>query len=417
MTEASPRSAPRSFDLSMILGIAGTIAFYAVMWQPSMQGTLLHRYTTQHPVEYVIVMLTIWGLVDIVLKVLSFPVEMLAARFSLLPPREGREPLARIPELLAFVRSHPRHIVESRLGRRITQALEYAANHGAGEDYREHLKYLADKADDERYARYTLVRFIIGATPILGFLGTVVHFGTALSGISVDQMAERLTDVVSQMGQAFNTTTAALAASMGMMFALFLCERFESRLTNSIDRVAEHELLHRFVVQHESLTPFLSVVQSAHSEALSSLAATLDRQVDLWSQALDTYLQRGSSQWSEALQALQHKHTAIERGAEDRIAGLLDQLAERQAQHLLQLQRSAESFAPLRQDVQAVGRTLQEIAQGEGRLLELQTLLSNNLQLLNHSQQMDNVLHELSAAIHLLTARHRRDARPDGLAA
>jgi len=117
-------------------------------------------------------------------------------------------------DLLAAHRARPAWQQESRLGRRIGDALEYVTQRGAADDYRDYLTTLTDKSEDERYARYTLIRFVIGVTPILGFLGTVVHFGTALSGISFDQLADRLTEIVAEIGQAFNTTTTALAASM-----------------------------------------------------------------------------------------------------------------------------------------------------------------------------------------------------------
>jgi hypothetical protein len=62
-------------------------------------------------------------------------------------------------------------------------------------------------------------------TPILGFLGTVIHFGTALSGMTVENMSTQLNHVVSEMGTAFNTTTVALGAAMFTMFGKFLTER------------------------------------------------------------------------------------------------------------------------------------------------------------------------------------------------
>ena len=42
---------------------------------------------------------------------------------------------------------------------------------------------------------------------------------------------------------------------------------------------------------------------------------------------------------------------------------------------------------------------------GKGELVKLQASLADNLQLLNNTQQIDQALHGLTAAIHLLTAR------------
>lgn len=436
MTSDSPRPTPDApsdgglsralpaLDPSLLLAIVGTVAFYAVMWRPEMRDTLLFRYTTAHPVEYVVVTLGLWGGIDIILKLLSFPREIFALRGSLLPPREGRETVERVPELIAALRSQPQWVQDSRAGRRVESALDYLLEHGAGDDYLKHLKFLSEREDDERYARYTLVRFIIGVTPILGFLGTVVHFGTALSGIDINQIADKLGHVVGEMGQAFDTTTAALAASMSMMFSMFLCERIEHHINAAVDRLSEHDLATRFEHRHESLSPFLGVVQTAHEDMLRSISGVLDRQFELWSQGFDGLFrrfderqQRETSHWSDSLHQMQSRHEGLERQVEDRFAALLSRLEERHAGQLDQIQSSLTDIARLREDVQSVGRVLREIAEGEGQLNELQTSLSNNLHLLNQNQQMEDALHELSAAIHLLTARRRSTAEPDAMAA
>jgi hypothetical protein len=95
----------------------------------------------------------------------------------------------------------------------------------------------------------------------------------------------------------------------------------------------------------------------------------------------------------------------------------LTRLDDRHVDHLGQIQSSLADIALLREDVKSAGRLLQEIVRGEGRLHELQQTLATNLQLLNQSQQMEDALHELSAAIHLLTARRRSGDGPDALAA
>ena len=47
----------------------------------------------------------------------------------------------------------------------------------------------------------------------------------------------------------------------------------------------------------------------------------------------------------------------------------------------------------------------QSIAQGEGRLLELQATLSDNLRVIHETRQIEDAVHGLTGAIHLLTAR------------
>jgi biopolymer transport protein ExbB/TolQ len=416
--------AARGVDLSLLLGVAGTVGFYAVILQPSMHGTLLHRYTTEAPVDYVIVAMFIWGVVDLFMKTAGFPREMLALRESWLPPRSGREPLCRAEELLQTVRQKPRWLTESRIGQRLIAALDFVVQNRSVEEYRDHLQYLSTQGQDDTYTRYTLARFVIAVTPILGFLGTVVHFGTALSGISFDDMANRLPEVVSEMGSAFNTTTVALAAAMAMMFGLFLCERLEHGIDAAIDRYLDRELQHRFEIQHENLTPFLKVLQHANDEALRVFAGTLDRQVTAWTQSFNTLLERfdehqqqESAAWTTALESLERRHESVEGRSEQRHGQLLTQIESRQSQQLAVIQRTLESIAGLRDDFRDVGKTFHALTEGESKLLELQHVLTENLRLLHETQQFDEALHGLTAAIHLLTKRHRFGGNQDSIAA
>lgn len=414
----------RGVDISLVLGAAGTVAFYWVMWQPSMHGSLLARYTTEHPVDYVIVAMFIWGVIDLMLKSFTFPRELLALRESWLPTRSGREPIAKAVELLDGVRQRPRWLTESRLGQRVAAALDYVVENRSVDEYRDHLQYLAGQGQDDTYTRYTLARFVIAVTPILGFLGTVVHFGTALSGISFDDMANRLPEVVSEMGEAFNTTTVALAAAMTMMFGLFLCERLEFSIDAFVDRFIERELLNRFEAKHENLTPFLNVLQHANDDALRVFAGTLDRQVAAWTQSFDLLMQRfderqrqESVAWTTALESLEKRHEALEGRSENRHGQMLTQIESRQTQHLAAIQRTLESIAALRDDFRDVGKSFQGLAQGEGKLVELQQVLSENLRLLHETQQFDEALHGLTAAIHLLTTRYRLGGSQESMAA
>jgi len=435
----------RMLDPSLVIGGLCTIAFYSIIHLPAMKDSVLHHYTTEHVVEYVIVTLWIWGVVDIVLKSMGFPREMLALRDHWLPTRQGKEPASQAAVLLESVRSKPRWSRESRIGKRIVGALEYVTQKGSAEDFREHLHYLSAQDEDQTYTSYTLPRFIIAVTPVLGFLGTVVHFGTALSGISFDEMAEKLPVVVSEMGQAFNTTTTALAGAMSMMFALFLCERVEKGYVHQIDRFADRELMNRFDIKDGNLTPFLATLKTANDEALQMIASTLGKHTDVWLASFDRVLQKFDQRqteeaqaWSEALATLNVRHEELEvsrtmtqrQATEDwkaalqalaarqeefdtarqvRFTQLVEGLDARQSQFLQQIDVTLEKALTLREGVSDLVEALHGISQGEGKLLEVQTVLAKNLRVIHETQKMDDALHGLTAAIHLLTARHRGD--------
>ena len=404
----------RMLDPSFLLAGLGTVVFYGIVLQPSMHGTLLHQYTTEHIVEYAIVALFIWGLVDILFKYAHFPREFLALRQDFLPPSQGREPVSNAAQLLQQIRSLPRWQQESRLGRGLREMLEVVAEKGSARDCREDHQRLIEREDDKFHTEYTLVRFVTGVTPILGFLGTVVHFGTALSGMSFDEMTEKLPVVVAEMGMAFNTTTVALAAAMVTMFLMFLCERTERGLMRTVDRHVEREVVNRFEVREQQFEPFLDVLQSVHESALQAFANSVQRQFEKWGGNFETLLQRFDAHqqqsalaWQNALAMLQQTHEAYATSSELRLDNTLNMIDAAENKHLLAVQKILHEAATFRQELAGFAHAFDSLSRGEGRLVEIQGVLSDNLRVLQQSGQIDEALHGLTAAIHLLTVRHR----------
>jgi biopolymer transport protein ExbB/TolQ len=415
MQQPRQTAVPRSFDPSFILAAVATGGFYYFVYQPSMQGSILHRYTTEHAVEHVIVALFIWGIFDIVWKFLSFPREILALKHDWLPPRQGREATASAAQLLHQIAQKPAWLRGSKIGKRLVRALEFVTDKGSAEEYREHLLYLAEQDEDQSHANYTLTRFVTGISPVLGFLGTVVHFGTALSGFSADDVTTKLPEIIKEMGSAFNTTAVALTTAMTMMFSLFICERMERGIVHAINRLLERELLNRFESKDPSISPFLSAVQSANEAALQEISTMLTRQIEVWSQSLDVLFERFDRRqihetqgWQSALDVLQQRLEMHDAGREEQLRKILGTVDARQDKHMEQIQSLLERTAAAKDDFAGLTRALRELAADEGKLVELQSHLADNLRVLRETQQIEDALHGLTGAIHLLTARHRQ---------
>ncbi len=80
-------------------------------------------------------------------------------------------------------------------------ATTYVRERKSAVGFREYLNDLAERDADETYSRYSFPRFVTGILPILGLLGTVVHFGSALSGLSSDDLTSKVPQIVSGMVQ------------------------------------------------------------------------------------------------------------------------------------------------------------------------------------------------------------------------
>jgi biopolymer transport protein ExbB/TolQ len=257
------------------------------------------------------------------------------------------------------------------------------------------------------------VGFVVAVTPILGFLGTVVHFGTALSGMTIEHMHEELSNVVTSLGTGFNTTTVALAASMIAMFAKFMCERADKGIDARIDRLVDRELLNRFEVKSANLGPLAALLEGANQEFHASVQKSLQQQLAYWAQALETLFAKfdqrqkhEEQRWQAMCLHLQERQQKQEASSEQQLHRVLAVADQRQEQHLAQIQRVLEQASQFSGEVGTLAKTLQSIARGEGRLADLQRTLTENLQVLHETNQIDAALHGLTAAIHLLTVRH-----------
>jgi DNA-binding NarL/FixJ family response regulator len=201
---------------------------------------------------------------------------------------------------------------------------------------------------------------------------------------------------------------------MLMMFSLFVCERTELRIVRSVDRNVERDLLNRFEVKDSNLVPFLGLIKSANDESQKAIVATLDRQTEIWTAALDSVLERfdqrqqqESRAWNEALKELAARHETYDAEREARLRQLMTLIDSRQDAFMAHIQKTLEGAVSIRDDFSELVQALKTVARGEGQLLELQAALDRNLRVLHETQKFDEALHELTAAIHLLTARNR----------
>ncbi len=408
----------KAIDLPMLVAAVLTVLFYVVINQEAFNNSLLRRYTSEHIVEYVVVAFFIWGLVDVVFRLCGFPLEILALRHHPLPPRGAREQVAKAKGMHAVLKTHPKWLLESRFGQRLTKALGYLEERASADGFNDYLHFLAADDEDRTHANYGLLRFICWVAPVLGILGTVIHFGTAFGGLSVDEIEANIGKVVGEIGTAFNTTTVALAAAITMMFSMFLCERTERSIIRAINRRIDLELMNRFEVVDESLTPFLHAVEQASQATVQTVAGSVEKQLQIWSAAAgqlqqksEHRLQAHAQLWEQALAKTHERFEHSDTQREQKLVRLLEEAQAQRTDHRAQVQAMLTQMAGVQTQCAKMVETLSSLLRGEGELVKLQHTLAENLQGLRGTQQLDQAMHGLTAAIHLLTARHDPEAK------
>jgi len=139
------------------------------------------------------------------------------------------------------------------LARRLVRALRHFE---ARRRVVEVVEFLAveSRADESRIdASYGLIRVFIWAVPTLGFIGTVIGIGAAVSGFSttlesassIEGMRGSIEAVTGGLGVAFDTTLLALVMSILIMFPSSALQRLEESFLGDVDDYCAERLVRR----------------------------------------------------------------------------------------------------------------------------------------------------------------------------
>jgi biopolymer transport protein ExbB/TolQ len=365
---------------------------------------LFDRYLA-HPLEHVELALFCCGLGVFVVKLWSLRAEWAALeRSDWLPANNG---IAATPtDAGAWARrvASGDH-TDTWLARRYVNALDHVERRRGAAGLDEQLRTLADADAMVLEGSAALTRFITWAIPILGFLGTVLGITGAISGVTPEKLEASLSTVTDGLALAFDATAVALALTMVLMFTASMVERAETRVLEEVDARLERDLPPRFETIKSSggesaavASQIARVVAEAMGRQATELANSLAHAV--------AHAVRGAvSEMTGRIEALD-RAAAIRaeetRQGMDRSSANLHQILQTQQVALTQWgeQVSRQMVAP----VQALDR----VHEGLGEVGRLQALLAQNLTALSQGNALEEVLHQLAGATHLLAGKASR---------
>ena len=327
------------------------------------------------------------GLAALAIKAANIAMQRRTLAETALPPIPdgGQDPLE-AESLMASLANEDRD--ETYLVRRLREALDFVVRTGTADDLEGHLKYLSD-VDAARAAQgYGLVRFVIWAIPIMGFLGTVIGITVAIANLSPTQL-ENISGVVAGLGTAFDTTATALGLSMVLMFVQFVVDRAEQSLLSDVDAVAWDSLAGRF---HQTSGLGATTLAGAFGAAGDTLRASLEGSV-----------RAALAGWRDSLLEAQ---SSLAAQREDRWLAAAESVATA-VKTVEQQQRTLAIQTELLADVVSATRDL----------TGLEKALNDNLSTLTTSGRFEEVLGTLAAATQLLAARSAAGPRAVDLSA
>ncbi|MFV1965799.1 MAG: MotA/TolQ/ExbB proton channel family protein [Pirellulaceae bacterium] len=402
----------------LLIGLALTSVFYAMVLQGPLNSQITLRYFAAHPVSFFATSMFLVGLAALTLKLADVLFQSAAMRNIRLAARQaGATSQEECRQLLEQLQDMPRRCRESHLGVRLREALAFIERRGSAAGLDEELKYLADMGEARQQESFALVRIIIWATPMLGFLGTVIGITHALGDLDAELLAtdpkSAMQGLLAGLYIAFDTTALALSLSIVLMFLQFLVDRFESQLLSMVDEQTNEEVLERFPEEHTSADPHLAAVQRMSGAVIKTAEKLVQEQTDHWKSTLS----EASVQWCHLLEASGASvQTTLTNSLEDSLNKLADRLmrAEQEAEGRLRarweqwqtaLSDNARLLHSQQSEMTRQGEIMSQVLQATGDVIKLEQVLNDNLRVLAGAKNFEDTVMSLSAAIHLLNTR------------
>jgi biopolymer transport protein ExbB/TolQ len=237
--------------------------------------------------------------------------------------------------LLAGLDALPTYLHSHYLHQRLRSLFEYISRSGATAATEPELRFLSQQDEDRKHARYSFVRILIWAIPLLGFLGTVLGISEGLGKLGVSQtedLSKMMSGLQASLYVAFDTTAQALVLSIGLMFTLYLSDRLESQLLRLVDDRALELVGEHFEFSSAENEASLQVSQLGR-RMLAATRSAVREQTDLWRETLASAEQAWSTHQHSAatdlrvqvISELEHVTTRLGHNLELAVANSLEQ--------------------------------------------------------------------------------------------
>lgn len=212
-------------------------------------------FTERGVFQYISVLFALWALVTIFVKRGKIRVQAKALEFRDLVPSEADFVLspATVGHVLARMREACDDASRFILFNRIELALANLKNIGQVADLDNVLDSLAGNDEDAMASSYSLLKGLLWAIPVLGFIGTVQglskaigEFGGAMAEASnIDKLIPTLQGVTGGLSTAFDTTFVALVAALAIQLLLVIVRKSEEEMMSKTRSYCQKHLVGR----------------------------------------------------------------------------------------------------------------------------------------------------------------------------
>lgn len=238
--------------LWLFVAMALTVGAYGIMsFFP--KHRLVQMFTQRGPCQYVTLLFSFWCLLILLVKHLKTRLQRRALRMQDLVPYHADFVLspATVGEVLARLRQACDDPSRFILFNRIETALCNLKNMGRIGDVDDVLRSQAENDEDVMESSYSILKGLIWAIPVLGFIGTVQglsfaigSFGQVLSsGADISQLTPALQNVTTGLATAFETTYVALVAALAIQLLLTAIRKNEEELLDACQEYCQKHIV------------------------------------------------------------------------------------------------------------------------------------------------------------------------------
>jgi biopolymer transport protein ExbB/TolQ len=237
-----------------------TVGFYAIL-SPFPQAYIAQVFTQRGPFQYMEVFFAFWALLIVMAKWTKVRSQRKALEFKDLVPADLDFVLspATVGQVTARLRQECDDPSRFILFARIEQALSNLKNMGQVGDLSNVLQSQASNDEDVMESSYSMIRGLIWAIPVMGFIGTVRGLGMAIGSFGgvltdasdISQLRPALQGVTAGLSTKFDTTYVALVATLVIQLLLVMVRKGEEEMMDECKSYCQRNLVARV-----KLTPF-----------------------------------------------------------------------------------------------------------------------------------------------------------------
>jgi len=223
---------------------------------------------------------------------------------------------------------------------RLAELLSRQSSRGTTKHLGDDLRELSERGSESAHDSLGLVRIIIWAIPMLGFLGTVIGITQTLGGLDFSDGTEAVDRLKSGLYVAFDTTALGLVLSVVAIFIQFPVERSEQAWLDEVDHRVR-DLVSSVLPADDPADDQTVLIMQLCDGIRAAVGESLATQTALWRQTIE-----------EAQDAWQARHRE---GNEEFRQAISDALRPALADHAAQVSATADQLEGV---VQSVGQSL-----------------------------------------------------------